>query len=116
MSAFVGFAIFMTLLLFAVQVLVRLYATSTITATAFDAAREVATAPGDPSVEVPNAQASATQRLGRFGASHTTFSWLEVDGQQVVLRVVATAPGFLPGMGSLRHIDRTITVRRERFR
>lgn len=115
-SAFIGFTIFLVLLLFAAQVLVRLYATSALTATAFDAAREVASTPGDPVSAVPAAEAAARHRLGRFGAAHTVFTWLEADDQQVVLRVDAAAPGLMPVPGESRQIERTVTVRRERFR
>ncbi|MHB1534004.1 MAG: hypothetical protein ACYC1D_05215 [Acidimicrobiales bacterium] len=106
----------MVLLLFAVQVLVRLYATSTLSAAAFNAARQVAQSPGDQSSAVPLAEQSARRNLGTFGATHTTFDWLEVDGHQVVLQVRATSPEFLPLPASFRDITRTVTVRTERFR
>jgi hypothetical protein len=41
---------------------------------------------------------------------------VEVDGNQVVLRVSVRSPGFLPFASSLLEIDRTATVRTERFR
>ena len=110
----VGFLIFMILLLLAVQVLVRLYATSTLTSAAFAAARRVATA-SFPRAEVAEAQQAAVAQLGSFGAEHTTFDWLEVDGQQIVLEVRAESPGFVPIAG-LRTIERTVTVRTERVR
>ncbi len=110
----VGFLIFMIFLLVAVQVLVRLYATSVLTAAAFSAARAVATAPV-PADEVAPAQRQAIQQLGSFGARHTTFDWQEVGGQQIVLRVRAEAPGFVPIPG-LRSIQRTVAVRTERVR
>ncbi|MGI8492010.1 MAG: hypothetical protein ACR2KC_02990 [Acidimicrobiales bacterium] len=109
-------AIFLVLLLFAVQVLVRLYATSTLTATGFDAARQVASAPGAPSAAIPLAEATARHRLGRFASDHTTFIWQEADDQQVVLKLDSSSPGFLPLPRSFREIHRTVTVRRERFR
>lgn len=104
------------LLLFAAQVLVRLYATSSLTSAAFAAARQVAESPADQRAAVLVAQQDAAQRLGGFGAEHTQFRWLEVDGQQVVLRVTARSPGFLPLPASFRQIQRTVTVRTERFR
>lgn len=110
----IGVLIFLTLLLVAVQVLVRLYATSELTAAAFSAADAVAASGADPS-QVAVAQEAAQQRLGSFGRDHTTFDWREVDGNAVVLEVRADAPGFLPLPG-LRHIDRTVTVRTELFR
>ncbi|HET9690848.1 MAG TPA: hypothetical protein VFP61_06825 [Acidimicrobiales bacterium] len=110
----IGVAIFLTLLLVAVQVLVRLYATSELTSAAFSAADQVATSADGPAA-VPAAQAAAVARLGSFGSRHTSFTWREVDGTAVVLEVEAEAPGFLP-LPSLRRIERTVTVRTERFR
>ncbi len=111
----VGFLIFMLLLLFSVQVIVRLYATSALTDSATKAAEAVADAP-DPAAAVATAEASARAQLGTFGATRTTFDWKEVDGQQVVLEVVGFSPGFLPLPASWRRIERTVTVRTERFR
>ncbi len=110
-----GFCIFMFLLLLAVQTLVHLYATSAVTSAAFDAAHRVATSPAG-ARSIPIAQADARQSLGSLGAAHTTFVWEEADANQVVLRVLARSPGFLPLPASYRRIDRTITVRTERFR
>jgi hypothetical protein len=111
----VGFAIFVVLLLFATQVVVRLYAVSTLTAAAERAAELVATAP-DPPQGVAGAEAEARQRLGSFGAGHTVFLWREVDAQQVVLEVEAESPEFIPGLPGWSRIRRTVTVRTERFR
>lgn len=111
----VGFTILMVLLLFSVQVVVRLYATSALTAAADEAAGEVASAPV-PAQEVPAAEAQAKGDLGGFGARHTDFDWVEVDGDQVVLRVTARSPEFLPGFAAWSRISRTVTVRTERFR
>ena len=110
-----GFLIFMVLLLFAVQVVVRLYATSTLTAVAIRAAQSVAQSPllaGD----AANAEAIAKSSLGPFGSSHTTFVWKEIDNQLVVLEVQASSPEFLPGLPGWSRISRTVTVRTERFR
>jgi hypothetical protein len=111
----VGFVIFMILLLVAVQTLVHLYATSAVTAAANEAAEQVASEGGSRQA-VPAAQSEALSRLGGFGAKHTHFDWLEVDGQQVVVRVTALSPGLLPLPISYRDITRTVTVRTERFR
>lgn len=111
----VGFLIFLLLLLFASQVLVRLYATSVVTSVATRAAESVAQAP-DPAGDEGSAEASARQDLGSFGGSRTRFQWLEADGQQVVLRVEARSPEFLPGIPGWDRIARTVTVRTERFR
>ena len=115
MGTFIGFTIFLVLLLFSAQFLVRLYATSTLTTTANRAAQQVADAP-DPAAAVPAAEAAARSGLGAFGATRTRFLWKEADLQQVVLEIKGESPGFLPLPGSWRRIDRTVTVRTERFR
>lgn len=110
-----GFLIFLTLLLLATQILVRLYATSALTSAATRAAEAVASSPV-PGTGVESAEAQARAELGSFGASHTTFLWREVDPQQVVLEVQGRSPEFLPGLPGWSRIDRTVTVRTERFR
>jgi hypothetical protein len=111
----VGFAIFMLLLLVAVQTMVHLYATSAVTAAAFDAADAVATDPSGQAAEIPVAESVARRRLGRLGSS-AVFEWEEADGQQVVLELRVRSPGFLPFSSGLLEIDRTVVVRTERFR
>lgn len=111
----VGFAVFLTLLLFATQVIVRLYATSAVTSAATRAAEAVAQAP-DPATEVAGAEAAARQQLGSLGSAPTRFVWEEVDPEQVVLRVQASSPEFLPGLPGWSRITRQVTVRTERFR
>ena len=114
-GSLVGFAIFLVLLLFAAQVVIRLYATSTLTDAATRAAETVASSP-DPAQSEIGAESAARQQLGSFGAAHATFLWREVDGQQVVLEVQGHSPEFLPGLPGWSRIDRTVTVRTERFR
>lgn len=111
----VGAAIFLVLLVLAVQFLVRLYATSVLTSVAYDAARSVADAPGYQAQAVAAADAAARRRLGSMGAG-ATLLWRQVDAQQVVLEVRAASPGFAPLPLSYRRIDRTVVVRTERFR
>ena len=111
----VGFIIFLVLLLFATQVLVRLYAESALGSAATRAADTVASSPV-PSAGVDAAEAEAKQELGSFGGRNTTFDWKEVDGQQVVLEVQGRSPEFLPGLPGWSRIDRTVVVRTERFR
>jgi hypothetical protein len=111
----VGFSIFLTLLLFSAQFLVRLYATSTLTSAAARAAEQVAESP-NPASAVPDAEAAARADLGPFGATRTRFVWKEADAQQVVLEVTGESPQFLPMPATWRTIDRTVTVRTERFR
>jgi hypothetical protein len=114
-GTFIGFTIFLVLLLFSAQFLVRLYATSTLTTTANRAAQQVADSP-DPAAAVPGAEAAARSGLGTFGATRTRFFWKEADLQQVVLEVTGQSPGFLPLPSGWRTIERTVTVRTERFR
>jgi hypothetical protein len=111
----VGFLIFLTLLLFSAQLLVRLYASSVLASAASHAAEEVAYSP-DPPGEVPLAEAEARRQLGSFGGPRTSFSWGPLDGDQVVLRVTGHTPALVPFDGGWATISRTVTVRVERFR
>ena len=117
LSAWFGLVVFLALLLFAVQVLYNLYATSVVTSVAFDAARRVAAAEGGPAAVAP-AEAEARQALGRYG-ERVSFEWA-VDADLVALRVRATNPSFLlpaqAGPVVFGDIDRTVRVRVERFR
>lgn len=110
----VGFLIFMILLLLGVQTLLHLYATSAVTAAAEEAAQQVATAGGSPA-DVPAAQVAAEQSLGTLG-SKAAFDWVEVDGQQVTVRIEVQGPDLLPLPAWMARVDRTATVRTERFR
>ncbi len=114
-GTFVGFLVFMTLMLFSAQLLVRMYTTSTLTDAAARAAQQAAEAP-DPRTAAPAAEVAARRQLGSFGATRTRFDWLEVDGQQVVLEVRGESPSFLPLPRGWNAITRTVTVRTERFR
>jgi hypothetical protein len=112
------------LLLFGVHVVVNLYAASTVTAVAFDAAREVAGADAGPAAQSA-AEARARDVLGRAGQPDVLrLSWAypstDGDGEPdlVELRVRARSPStFLPGVEPpLASVDRTIRVRLERPR
>ena len=111
-----GATFFLLLLLFAVQVMVRLYATSVLTSVAFDAATAVATNPSNQVAEEAVAERQALDKLGSLGRDHTRFVWKEADANQVVVRVESETPSFLPLPVSYRQISRTATVRTERFR
>lgn len=117
-SAWIGFFVFLVLLLFAVQALTNLYTTSVVTAVAFDAARQVAGAGGGPS-SVVSAEDQARRSLGRF-SERVTFDWSATDDETVVLRVqAANQSTLLPaasGRVAFDRIDRTVRVRVERFR
>ena len=113
-----GFAVFLVLLLVAVQVLFDLYARSAVTAAAFDAARKVsgydlANLPPDQlSQAQADAEAHARQILGRYGRV-TTFTWT-LTADEVQLRVQVTNPSLLPApMGralGIDRIDRTVRL------
>ena len=117
-----GFAVFLVLLLVAVQVLFDLYARSAVTAAAFDAARrvagyDVATLPPDQLAQAElDAQAQARQTLGRYGRD-VSFTWT-LTATDVKLRVQVTNPTVVP-LGLARPmgidtIDRTVRVHAER--
>lgn len=117
-SAWLGFLIFLGLLLFAVQALFNLYATSVVTAVAYDAARRVAVADGG-APYMAAAEADARRALGRYG-NGVTFDWSGSDGEVIVLSVRARNPTrLLPAMAgplAFQEVDRTVRVRVEAFR
>lgn len=113
---------FLVFLLFAVQLLFGLYASSTVTAVANDAAQRAAAANAPP-VEVIESDARAS--LGRVG-DDAEFTWAfdDTDGDgvddTVVLQVIAVPPRLVPtsigsaaGFGDIR---RTVRARLETFR
>lgn len=114
----VGFFVFLVMLLFAVQLLFNLYATSVVTSISFDAARRVAGSDGDPNATV-NAEADARRSLGRY-AQQVVFDWGGTSRDEVVLRVTAENPSVLlpvlAGPVAFDRLDRTIRIRVERFR
>ena len=116
-SSIFGLFVVLVLMLLAVQVVYDLYATSAVTAAAYDAARVVAGADGGPGATAA-AEDGARQALGRYG-DRVQFEW--AVGEDVVqLHVMARNPGFLPV--ALRRplgvdlVDRTVRLRTERFR
>lgn len=116
-----GILVFLVFLTFAVQLLFGLYAASTITAVANDAALRAA-ASGAPRVELIEADARRT--LGQIG-DEATFTWSRADtdgdglDDTVVLDVVAHPPRFIPhsigGALGLDDVSRTVDVRLEEF-
>ena len=110
---------FLVLLLLATQVLFDLYARSTVTAVAYDAARVVAgadSATAEPAVTAAEAQARSA--LGRY-ADGAACTW-RVDTDVVQLRVRVQNPSLLPPVfkRALRidTVDQTVRVRVERVR
>lgn len=119
-----GAAVFILLMLFAVQLTVHLYATSTVNAAGYDAARMVAARTVDHSsaAAVGEAQTRAEERFRELvgdGARDATFTWGH-DGDDVTLHVVVAGPRILPSTlrddTGLGDIERTFRVRVERER
>ncbi|MEA3019447.1 MAG: hypothetical protein QOI47_971 [Actinomycetota bacterium] len=123
-SSVVGVTAFLSMLLFAVQLVLNLYATSTVTAVAFDGARIVAGARGGPAAEA-DAELHIRSLLGGYdqsGALQLRWEYRDTDavpGPDVVaLTVEADHPTRLLRVMRVpyQHIVRTITVRMEAFR
>lgn len=116
-----GVAAFLVLLLFAVQLVLNLYATTVVTAVGFDAARIVAG--DDAGVAGRGSSEAAAEAFARglLGGYEThgrlDMSW-GYDEDFVRLRVQATHPTrLLPNVVfPFQRIDRTITIRLEDFR
>ncbi len=117
-STWIGFVVFLGMLLFTVQALLNLYATSVLTSVAWDAAREVAGADGDSGAQA-SAEARARELLGRFGEG-VSFDWSASSDEDIVLRVRGGVPSVLlenfGGRMPFGEIDRTVRLRVERFR
>jgi hypothetical protein len=116
-SSVVGVTAFLVVLLFAVQLSFNLYATSTVTAAAFDAARIVAGADGD--------EATAESHLRSLLAGQdlaVRWDYRDTDatpGPDVVaLTVEVENPTRLLRLVPVpyQHVNRTVTVRLEDFR
>ncbi len=117
-SIWIGFSVFLVMLLFAVQVLFNLYAASVVTAVSYDAARRVAGSAGG-SAHMAEAEEQARQMLGRY-SDRVSFDWSGTNDDEVVLRVQSDNPSVLlpvlAGPAAFDSIERTIRVRVERFR
>ena len=117
-SIWIGFSVFLVMLLFAVQVIFNLYAASVVTSISYDAARRVAGSDGGADY-IAEAEADARQALGRY-ERHVEFDWGATTDEEVVLRVHSENPSVLlpvlAGPLAFDTLDRTIRVRVERFR
>lgn len=119
LSTVAGVVVFLAFLLFAVQLLFGLYATSTVNAVANDAATRAASADAPPLALI---EAEARAGLGAVGRS-ARFRWSQDDADgdgaldTVVLEVVARPPRFMPaalgGVVGAEDIRRTVRVRQE---
>ena len=117
-STAAGVVVFLMFVLFAVQLLFGLYASSTVTAVANDAATRAAAAD---SPSLPVIEADARANLGRIG-DDARFTWTSDDengdghDDTVVLTVVVEPPRFVPSSlapGGFGEVRRTVRVRIE---
>lgn len=119
-TAVFGLAVFLGFLLLASQTLVHLYATTVVTAVAFDVASDAASegrgcqAMGAPPRPV---EQQVRERLGALGA-HPDVDVSCVDsGDTTSVRVAAPSPArLIGGPLGIGGIERTATVRTERWR
>lgn len=123
-SSVVGVTAFLTLLLYATQLVLNLYATSTVTAAAFDGARIVAGARGGTTAEA-EAELHIRDVLGSYddtGSLALSWEYRDTDaipGPDVVaLTVDAEHPTRLLRVVPVpyQHIVRTVVVRLEALR
>lgn len=114
-----GVAVFVVLLLLAVQVSFDLYTRSALSAAAMDAASAVAGSNGG-ATPAAQAEAAANARaiLGSYG-KRATFTW-RVSPEAVELTVAVRNPSVLPAFAaaglSLDQVSRTVVVNREMVR
>jgi hypothetical protein len=112
LSSVFGVAVFLGFLLLASQVMTHLYATSTVTAVAFDGARRASAAGGDCSSE----EVRARSALGAWGRT----AWIRCERSEAgttTVRIAGPSPAraltFRVGAGTPPQIDRSATVRTE---
>ena len=102
--------IFLGFLLLTTQVLLHLYATSTVSAAAFDAARRAA---AEQQLTPAEAEGHARGLLGAYGARATVDC--SRDGDAMACRITGPSPAPLVALLRLE-IERTARVRVEEFR
>jgi hypothetical protein len=107
-STLTGVAMFLAFVLFASQLCLHLYASSTVGAVTADAATLVAHGSAGPA----GAEARARELLGASG-TRARFDWSGSTSEFVVLRVTTPSPRILAAMPGLDEVDRTVRVRRE---
>jgi hypothetical protein len=125
-SSVAGLLVFLLFLLLAAQVLINLFATSTVRATLNDAAaRAASTGRSGATADLAHLAAEAEASLGGMGDRTTIdLSYVDDDGDGlhdvVAGRAVAVPPGFIPrsigGMFGFDVIDVSVRVRVERLR
>lgn len=113
-SSLVGFLVFMSFLLIAVQVCLDLYERSMLGAVATDAARVVAGADGGPSpTSLGAAEDMARSELGAEGR-RASFTW-QLSHDDVALTVSMPSTRFLP-LSLARPLDMATVSRTATFR
>jgi hypothetical protein len=122
--AIAGLTVFLMFLLFAVQVLFGLYATSTVRATLHDAASRAAMGSGH-ARDLARLAAEAEDSLGAMGdRTEITLRLVDDDGDgtgdAIVGDAVAVPPRVVPpsigGMAGFEEVRASVRVRVERFR
>ncbi len=107
-----GALMMMGLLFMALHTMLALQTRSTVSAAAWDAAREAAL---DPTIQSQDAQSRVNAMIGRL----QPIVELSRSGDSVSVTVKASSPGLLPGVTSLdgaRRVKRTAVVRIEKQR
>lgn len=121
-SSLAAVVVFLAFLFFAVHLVISLYATSTVTGQAYDAARRVASSEvdhGDPgAVATAQGRAEADLRgsLGDYSDRIESLDWSGSTAEVVSLRIRARNPSFLVFATAplgVEQIDRTVRVRVE---
>lgn len=120
LSALFGLTFFLAFMLFATQISVRLYASSTITDDAYRAARVVA---GEavqrqgPDGVAAAMEAQSTRLRDRYSTLAPEITWGPPDAEQIVLTLTVHPRGELIGgldrLIGLDTIERTVRVHRE---
>jgi hypothetical protein len=112
---------FLLFLLLGAHVLIHLYASSVVTANAFDAVRIVSGSASGPdrAGAAAVAEHEARARMGAF-ADRVTFRWDKLEGDEVELTVRADTPDLLPArfarLIDMDVFERQIRLRVEKFR
>lgn len=117
LGSFFGAIVFLAFLALATHTFVGLYASSVVTAVAWDDARKVATDPGNADAQ---AAADADIRTRLSGFSDTTVEWKTNSTGDIGLSVGVKRPVLLPkplvAAAGVDRIQRTVWVREERMR
>lgn len=118
LGSVVGVTVFLVLVLFAVQLVLNLYATSAVTGVAFEAARVVAGSDGgDGAVAEAEAQARSVMARYEAGGGRLELVWDLSSPDAVRVTVRASRPPLLRLVPfPFERVERTVTVRREQVR